>query len=502
MMLLSNINFIDFDSKKRPAPTERNFIAIANQLDVFYDEASDTVMVPKEFEYWSRTGWSTSNQDSPWTDNDTQALAKVLIDSGLAQFTSKNKILDGVTRCALSNRRNLQKEHILSVEWDGVERVETLFIDVLGASDTLYTREVTKVFLAALIARVFNPGIKFDDMLVLVGEQGVGKSTVLKRLTYPYYCDSVTMSDMLDCKRVREKAGNSMLLEFAELSGLKRTEIEAMKGFLSSTSDSYREAYGKKGKTRPRSFVCAGTTNVESHEGFLRDLTGNRRFLIIPCNKDRITTSVFDLDDYYFHQVLSEAYSIYKSGQKLFLSNPEILAAAENIQLQFLETSDQLSLVEAYLDLPLPADFFKRPLTKPKEQHHNFLQLSPRDELIHMLLNSDVSNPEPGMIVRNIVTNEEVFRECFGQTDSKYSQVESRKITAMMLKLGWIKINKQKRIGGKKTNFYWQRPGSTSEYTVLDGVANTDQEKLTDRIERLDHDGMTIAEIDASQTDL
>lgn len=167
------------------------------------------------------------------------------------------------------------KEYFNTLSWDGVERIDTLLIDYLGAEDNEYVRAVTRKTLCAAVARIYKPGIKFDSILVLNGPQGVGKSTFFSILGKKWYSDSLSISDMKD-KTAAEKLQGYWILEVGELAGIKKVDVETVKSFITRTDDKFRQSYGVNVESHLRSNIIVGTTNCQS--GFLRDVTGNRRF--------------------------------------------------------------------------------------------------------------------------------------------------------------------------------------------------------------------------------
>ena len=88
---------------------------------------------------------------------------------------------------ALNHRVNLLRDYLITLQWDGVQRIDTLLTDYFGAEDTIYAREAIRKCLVAAIARLFNPGVKFDQMLILAGPQGIGKSTFFRFLGMRWY---------------------------------------------------------------------------------------------------------------------------------------------------------------------------------------------------------------------------------------------------------------------------------------------------------------------------
>ena len=207
-------------------------------------------------------------------------------------------------------------------KWDGVKRVEELFIKYLQADDTEYVRTVTRKTFAAAVARVMCPGIKFDCVPVLDGEQGIGKSSIVKDLVTPeYYSESLSLTDM-DDKAGAEKLQGFWVVEIGELAGMKKADIEKVKSFLSTSDDKYRPSYGRVVESHPRQCIIIGTVNGE--RGYLRDITGNRRFWIIKVHqktqKQNWHFTQADRDQFW-----AEAKAIWESGEKLYLEG-DILA--------------------------------------------------------------------------------------------------------------------------------------------------------------------------------
>jgi len=159
--------------------------------------------------------------------------------------------------------------------WDAVQRVDTWLSHYLGAEDTAYTRAVGRKVLIAAVRRVLEPGIKFDNLLVLESPQGTGKSSAIAALcpSYDWFTDHLPLG--ADPQRVIEQTAEKWIVEISELYGLRDKQIEAVKAFLSRQKDEARAAYGKKVSLRKRSFICIGTTN---RDRYLADPTGNRRF--------------------------------------------------------------------------------------------------------------------------------------------------------------------------------------------------------------------------------
>lgn len=230
-------------------------------------------------------------------------------------FFRKDILRDGVQLAASNNRFNPVLDRINAEEWDGVKRVETFFIDFLGAEDTRLNREIARKWLAGAIARALKPGVKFELMPVLIGGQGIGKSTLCNSLCPEYFLDNLpSLSGAQKDNLMLIK--DNWIVEVAELSAMSKTAIDGTKAFISTRVDKYKAPYASEIDEHPRRCVFIGTTNETE---FLKDKTGNRRFIPVQCGVQAATKDVFKITNEYILQVLAEARELYKAGENLFL---------------------------------------------------------------------------------------------------------------------------------------------------------------------------------------
>ena len=161
------------------------------------------------------------------------------------------------------------------LEWDGTPRLDRWLSTYGGAEDSEYTRAVGALVMVAAVRRVKQPGVKFDEMLVLESAQGTNKSSALRVLAVrdEFYADDFPLN--ADGKKVIEQTAGKWIIEAGELKGMRKGEVEHLKAFLSRQDDTARLSYARLPVIVPRQFVVIGTTNSER---YLRDLTGNRRF--------------------------------------------------------------------------------------------------------------------------------------------------------------------------------------------------------------------------------
>ena len=306
------------------------------------------------------------------------------------------------------------KNYFAGLTWDGVPRLDSLLIDYCGAEDNPYTRAVTRKTLCAAVARVYEPGRKFDSILVLSGPQGIGKSTFFAKLGGSWYSDSLAISDMKD-KTAAEKLQGYWILELGELAGIKKVDVETVKSFVTRVDDKYRQAYGAIVESHPRSCIIVGTTNSES--GFLRDITGNRRFWPVQVSEKSLRHP-WDLTD--IDQVWAEAIQAYKDGETLFLSG-EVAQMAYAKQQEAMESDDREGLVQDYLDRLLPENWDNMDLY----QRRTFLSGGEFGD-----------TPIEGTVRRDRVCIMEIWCECFGKERQNLRKSDSYELEGILNKVG------------------------------------------------------------------
>ena len=349
-----------------------------------------------------------------WNDSDNAAL-KVYISKHYGLY-SPAKTKDAILAVAAERSFHPVREFFANLPfWDGTERVETLLIDYFGADDTLYTRAVSRKTLVAAVARVHEPGIKFDQVPIIVGPQGIGKSTFFAKLGGSWFSDSLTLTDMKD-KSGPEKLQGYWILELGELAGMRKADIEAVKSFISRTDDKYRASYGVNVESHPRQSIVVGTTNAET--GFLRDITGNRRFWPVKVSGNTLKKP-WHLTSEEVQQIWAEAFFLYQLGETLYLAGEEALIATEQ-QDEAMESDEREGLVREYLDTLLPYNWEHMELGQRRDYLSGF--------------------NTGGNIKRTFTCNMEIWCECFGKDPSTLRKTDSYEIAAIMQKMeGWDK---------------------------------------------------------------
>lgn len=366
-----------------------------------------------------------------WNDSDV-ANAKLYFER-VYGIWSPTKFKDALLAVVAAERiYHPIKEYFSGLEWDGTERLDTLLIDYMGAEDTLYTRAVTRKTLCAAVARIYEPGVKFDSMLVLNGPQGMGKSTFYSILGRQWFSDSLSIADMRD-KTAAEKLQGYWVLEIAEMNGIKKVDVETVKSFITRVDDKFRQAYGTVVESHPRTNIIVGSANSES--GFLRDITGNRRFWPVnvnACGKYH-PWELTEVD-----QVWAEAIERYRAGEELYLKG-EAASQAYKAQQDAMETDDREGIVQDYLERLLPAGWDSMDLY----QRRGFLGGSEFE-----------GAPTSGTVRRQKVCIMEIWCECFGKDRQNLKRTDSYEIEAILMKVGGWKLTTENKYGKTRYPLY------------------------------------------------
>lgn len=284
--------------------------------------------------YLKNVPWESKCGD-PITDIDVVRIKDFLAGKYGVEF-GDNTINQCLLKIADTNRYHPVRDYLSTLEWDGEARIETWLKDYAGArGPDAYLRAVSRKVLVAMIRRVMEPGCKFDHVLILEGLQGTGKSTLLARLADKWFTDQpINLGDKDAILTMQSK----WLLELGELSSLNRSEVEAMKAFISQRTDRIRAPYGRRVEDYPRQMIFVGSTNLDE---YLKDETGNRRFWPVRC------TGKLDFDGVGRDrdQLFAEALEYYKMGEPLYLETDELNALAGGEQAQRAEVDEWFGAV-------------------------------------------------------------------------------------------------------------------------------------------------------------
>lgn len=374
--------------------------------------------------------WRKLDKGIAWGNADDAQL-RTYLDIVWDLRPSNQKVADVIEVVQQENAFHPVRDFLESCSWDGQSRVETVLIDYLGAADNDYTRAVTRMTFAAAVARIFEPGCKYDYMLTLVGAQGIGKSMLFNKLANGWYSDSLTS---IGGKEAYEALHGVWIMEMAELAATRKAEVEAIKHFLTKQVDRYRVAYGKRTEEFPRQCIFIGTTNEDE---FLRDKTGNRRFLPVPV-KHGSKKSWADITSDEVKQIWAEAVQLYKNNEPRYLTD-EVAEMALAMQNAHTEESSYTGQIIEFLERPITSDWYNKSIADRRlamNQSHDF-----------------ADEDEFGLgdgLQRDKICSLEIWCECLGKDRANFPPRERHEINGILATLdGWKKHSSTIRFGGE-----------------------------------------------------
>lgn len=386
---------------------------------------------------------------SDWTDGHTRFI-KIMLESprgkdkpGYGLKPSDRDLNDAIDHAADRQKFHPVRNYLESLTWDGKPRLRSVFVDYLGAEDTTYHREVCFLTLMGAVTRIFEPGHKFDCMPVLEGLQGTRKSTFVACLAKKQWFSE--MGDINDKNRTIEAMSGNWILEFAELHQFGRTEINRIKDFLSTSTETTRLAFERNPRTYRRQCVFIGTTNDSE---YLRDNTGNRRFWPVYCRVAEIDIGKLQRN---VDQIWAEAVSVYRAMRvdqpfgdlPLYISDRDVLDQAVDMQASRKITSNEEILadqIETWLETAVPLHELSGRAASPDEGAFD-------------------GDTEVKLFTRTVTCSAEIYEKVLGLDRRKLAgdkNIQAQIGKAMQLVPGWEKSTKSKHYGdyGKQRVLY------------------------------------------------
>lgn len=370
--------------------------------------------------------WSSDKRRRLWSDTDSNGLYWYL--EKTYNITGRGNIDAALDIHAATHSFNEVQDFIKGLSWDGTPRLDTLFIDYLGAEDNAYNRAVCRKSFTAAIGRAMTPGSKFDNMLILCGSQGLGKSTLLDKMSKGYFNDSIRT---FEGKEASELLQGVWLVEVAELDAFRRTDVARIKQFLSLRADRYRAAYGRNVKELPRCCVFFGTCNQMD---FLQDTTGNRRFWPVDVGEQPHSKTVWDdLTPEVIDQIWAEAKARWQMGEATYLTG-EVERMAQEKQEQHREASAREGIIAEFVTRQVPDDWSKWPLDRRRDYWANN------------------AVGEYNLVDRDRITAIEVWCELFNGQIRDIKNTDTREINSVLANLPeWKRSDKPFRAGPYNT---------------------------------------------------
>lgn len=273
-----------------------------------------------------------------WDANDdVQASMWLTREYGFAPTPAQ--VMEAVEALARANGFHPVRNYLNGLKWDGEDRLDCWISEYIGAPLTPYVMRVSRWFLMGMVARVMEPGVKFDCCLVLEGTQGRRKSSMLRVLAGEWFGDTdLDLHNKDSMNSIRGK----WLYEFAELGSLARAEATRQKSFLSRQVDEFRPPYARRDIRSPRQLVFGGTTNDWAWN---KDETGGRRFWPIECRADIDCDGLAKVRD----QLFAEAMHYYLQGKRFWPTSEEQQKIFDPEQIKRHQVDGYVEILEGFV---------------------------------------------------------------------------------------------------------------------------------------------------------
>lgn len=355
--------------------------------------------------------------DTPWGARAGEPLESEAMSSLLMHIqrtynvdVAKHRLEDFTNELAQKNRVNPVRDYLDSLEWDGVERLSSA---LPGVVEDDYTAMVARKCLAAAVARVYEPGVKWDHIMVIQGTQGLGKTHWIEKMARGFSSQLGHISSVDTVRTLHQ----SWISVSDECSSFSKGGFAEWKDFITRTSDDYRLPYDRRSHRRKRAQVIWATTNDEDF--IPEDEQGTRRFLVVRAT-EKVDFSA--LTDEYIDQVWAEAKHVYLSGEKLYLTDEEH-ELAEAVREQFTGHDGWRGRIEAFISSPIAENW-------------DSLSLEQRDVWKTSHANGFVSSDHR----RTEVSAAQVWTELFGKTLADARNGEVQRIDRILKSLSCLRM--------------------------------------------------------------
>jgi len=364
------LDYTGSEKDRHPKSNARNIKLIFENDEYFkdlfyYDSLRDAICFDRE------PNWNKEKKQGDLVTDEDDSEIRIFLNS-VYQITGKDLIYDCVVHQAAKKRRHPIRTFLANLpDWDEKRRIETIICELYDIKPNAFYREASKSWMVAIIQRILKPGSKYDMMLVLCGEQGIGKSQFGKSLSTLYWNGPMTQIDShpnffgddelpFDKKDAYEQLGGIMIYEMPEFEKYyKKSDASTVKSFISKTSDKYRKSYGRRVAEYKRQCVFIATTNDLRP---LRDRTGNRRFLPFYARLPRHIARLYDekvWNEDIRNQCLAEALHLFNTGYNpMSKFSAEATKIWDELNEKATMENDSLPIVEMYINNKFPINFF------------------------------------------------------------------------------------------------------------------------------------------------
>ena len=376
------LDYTGSEKERHPKSNNRNIKIIFDNDEYFkdlfyYDSLKDAICFNRS------PAWNNERERGDLLGDEDDSQIRVYLNT-VYQIAGKDIIYDAVVHSASKVRRHPIKTFFATLpEWDGVKRIETVLCDLYDIEVNEYYKEASKSWWVGIVQRIMRPGSKFDMMLVICGEQGIGKSQFGKSVATLEWKGDMTKIDSqpnfygddelpFDKKDAYEQLNGIMIYELPEFEKYyKKSDTSTIKSFLSKTSDKYRRSYGRRVSEYRRQCVFIATTNDMRP---LRDRTGNRRFLPFYSRLARNTSRLYD-KKYWNEDIRNQCFAesmhyFYEGFNPMSSFSDEAKRVWDELNEKATIENDSLPIVEMYLENRFPQDYFKTTFLDMKRNYN------------------------------------------------------------------------------------------------------------------------------------
>lgn len=458
------LSSLDVDNKGNYQNTLNNIVLILDndpifKSNIFYDEFENMPIFKRN------VPWRKVKQHHYITDSD---LANIENHIERVYKISAGDVKLNKAMLIESNKNKIHpvKSYLSGLKWDGVKRVEEMFVYYFGAEDNEYTRDVARKVMTAAVARIFNPGCKFDNIVVLVGEEGMGKSTFWSNLAGAWFSDTFNLGMLNAGVRAYEQLRGVWIIEIGELAGMAKAEVERVKNFVSASVDRYRAAFGRMTDVVKRCNIFVASVNTFD---FLKSQDGNRRFWPVPVGvtndtieadsngtlhdmkQERGVDRIFNMSVSDIDQLWAEAKMMYDKGESLHLTSESSKAVAKMMQQQFTEENPVSEIIEKFLEKDIPKNWYNLSIWEQRDIIDNYDSIDKTD-----------------FVQRDKVCKHEVWQVALGER-GVMSLPGMRLIKSAMKNMpGWKKVSEAVYFGNyPRQKGSWYKPNSSINVSDL-----------------------------------
>ena len=450
------LDYMGSKADRKPKSSARNVKIIFEKdekfKDLFYfDSLRDAIC------FYRTPDWNPEKKKGDMLDDEDDSQIRFYLES-VYQIRSKEMIFDAVVHQSSKRRIHPIKTFLAQLpEWDGVKRIETIICDLYDIKPNAFYKEASKAWWVGIVQRIMRPGCKFDMMVVISGQQGIGKSQFGKSIATLNWGGNMANIDIqpnyfgddelpFDKKDAYEQLGGIMIYELPEFEKYyKKSDASTIKSFVSKTTDKYRKSYGRRVGEYRRQCVFIATTNDNKP---LRDRTGNRRFLPfysrLPKNVSRLYQEKY-WNEEKRNQCLAEAMHYFNEGFNPMTSfSAEARMIWDELNERATIENDSLPIIEMYVNNRFPANYYNLTFEEMKR-------------LWHERVTNDWNGINISREKKDFFTMKEIYTIAFNKPfDATPDYLMKEQMTHALEHLGFVKISKRKSMGvfGQSNSLY------------------------------------------------